>query len=124
MFIEDGTVLQTDDMMANIKSVYGKNASCMIVITKDALHDFLMERVIILKKISSNKHQKMCEGNLSYIENNSGMYYITINGMNVYGGEHMVVLPHISNNNNNNRKKKSRRYKCVGKTRRRRNPLK
>ena len=56
----------------------------------------------------------------SYIENNSGMYYITINGMNVYGGEHMVVLPHISNRN---RKKKSRRYKCVGKTRRR-TPLK
>ena len=63
MFIEDGTVMATDEMMTSIKSAYGKDASCMIVITKDALHDFLMDRVIILKRVSANKHQKMCEGN-------------------------------------------------------------
>ena len=55
--------MATDEMMTSIKSAYGKDASCMIVITKDALHDFLMDRVIILKRVSANKHQKMCEGN-------------------------------------------------------------
>lgn len=33
MFIEDGTVMATDEMMASIKSAYGKDSSCMIVIT-------------------------------------------------------------------------------------------
>jgi len=114
MFIEDGTVMTTDEMMTSIKSAYGKDSSCMIVITKDALHDFLMDRVIILKRVSANKHQKMCEGNLSYVENNSGMYYITIDGAYVYGGEHMVVLPHISNT-----KKKRGAYKCASRRDRR-----
>ena len=115
MFIEDGTVMTTDEMMTSIKSAYGKDSSCMIVITKDALHDFLMDRVIILKRVSANKHQKMCEGNLSYVENNSGMYYITIDGAYVYGGEHMVVLPHISNT-----KKKRGAYKCASRRDRKR----
>ena len=116
MFIEDGTVMTTDEMMTSIKSAYGKDSSCMIVITKDALHDFLMDRVIILKRVSANKHQKMCEGNLSYVENNSGMYYITIDGTYVYGGEHMVVLPHISNT----KKKKKGVHKCASRRDRKR----